>query len=118
VAFDNLRSIGVDLISNDSIRENISLLYGYDYKIITNYYNLTQTTTREDFMPLLADNVNMFKPLSESDLDYLKNDLGLNSRLRGLVSRRNVLRKYFINVKFYVDKLIVDIETEIERLDN
>ena len=118
VAFDNLRSIGVDLISNDSIRENISLLYGYDYKIITNYYNLTQTTTREDFIPLLNDNVNMFKPLSKSDLDYLKNDIGLNSRLRGLVSRRNILRRYFLAVKFYVDKLIVDIETEIERLDN
>jgi len=118
VAFDNLNSIGIDLISNDSIRENISQLYGYKYRIILNYHNVTVTEFREDFVPLLNNNVNIHKVLSNSELDYLKNDIGINSRLRGMVFRRQILRDYFLDVKPIVEQLIMDIETEIEQMKN
>jgi len=118
VAFDNLNSMGIDLISNDSIRENISQLYGYKYKIILNYHNVTVTEFREDFVPLLSNNVNIHKILSKSELDYLKNKIEINSRLRGMVYRRQFLRNYFLEVKPIVERLIVDIETEIERMEN
>ncbi len=118
VAFDKLSSIGIDLISNDTIRENISQLYGYKYKIILNYHNITVTEFREDFVPLLNNNVNMHKTLSKSELEYLKNDVGINSRLRGMVYRRQFLRDYFLDVKPIVEQLIVDIETEIERMED
>jgi hypothetical protein len=118
VAFDNLNSIGIDLISNDFIRENISQLYGYKYRIILDYHNVTVTEFREDFVPLLNNNVNLHKVLSKSELDYLRNELEINSRLRGMVYRRQFLRDYFLDVKPIVKQLIVDIETEIERLEN
>ena len=118
VAFDNLNSIGIDLISNDSIRENISQLYGYKYRIILNYHNVTVTEFREDFVPLLNNNVNIHKVLSKSELDYLKNELEINSRLRGMVYRRQFLRDYFLDVKPIVEQLIVDIGTEIEQMKN
>jgi len=118
VAFDNLNSVGIDLISNDPIRENISQLYGYEYRIILDYNNITVTEFREDFVPLLSDNVNIHKVLSTSELDYLKNDLGINSRLRGMVYRRQHLREYFLGAKPIVEQLLVDIETEIEQLED
>ena len=118
VAFDNLNSVGIDLISNDPIRENISQLYGYEYRIILDYNNITVTEFREDFVPLLSDNVNIHKALSKSELDYLKNDLGINSRLRGMVYRRQYLRDYFLDVKPIVEQLLADIETEIEQLED
>ena len=118
VAFDNLNSVGIDLISNDPIRENISQLYGYEYRIILDYNNITVTEFREDFVPLLSDNVNIHKVLSKSELDYLKNDLGINSRLRGMVYRRQYLRDYFLDVKPIVEQLLADIETEIEQLED
>ena len=118
VAFDNLNSVGIDLISNDPIRENISQLYGYEYRIILDYNNITVTEFREDFVPLLSDNVNIHKVLSKSELDYLKNDLGINSRLRGMVYRRQYLREYFLDVKPIVEQLLTDIETEIEQLED
>lgn len=118
VAFDNLNSVGIDLISNDSIREYISQLYGYKYRIIMDYHNVTVTEFREDFVPLLSNNVNIHKVLSQSELDYLKNKLEINSRLRGMVYRRQFLKDYFLDVIPLVEQLIVDIESEIERVDN
>ena len=118
VAFDNVKSIGIDLISNDSIRESMSLLYGYDYKLITDYHNVTLTELREDFGPTLNNNVNIHRVLSKSDLDYLRNDVGINSRLTGMMSRRNRLRRYFLVASSYVKELIANIDTELERLEN
>ena len=118
VAFDNLNSVGIDLISNDPIRENISQLYGYEYRIILDYNNITVTEFREDFVPRLHDNLNIHASLSTSQLDYLKNDLGINSRLRGMVYRRQHLREYFLGAKPIVEQLLVDIETEIEQLED
>ncbi len=118
VAFDKLSSVGIDLISNDSIRENISQLYGYKYKVILNYSDVTVTEFREDFVPLLSNNVNIHKVLSKSELDYLKNDKPINTRLKGMVFRRQFLRDYFLDAKPTVEKLIADIEAEIERLED
>ncbi|MDX2443033.1 MAG: hypothetical protein QNK30_04450 [Bacteroidales bacterium] len=70
VAFDNLNSMGIDLISNDSLRANISTLYGYEYKNLLNYQTITITEFREDFVPLLSDHVNIHKVLSASELNY------------------------------------------------
>ena len=69
-------------------------------------------------MPLLNDNVNIQRVLSESELDYLRNDTGMNSRLRGMVYRRQFLRNYFLDVKPKVEKLIAKIEVEIERMED
>lgn len=118
VAFDNLNSIGVDLITNDTIRENISQFYGNKYKEIMNYHNITILELREDFVPLLNNNVNMFKSLSKSELNYLKNDVGINSRLVAMSFRKRFLIDYFLDAKSMAEQLIVDIKNEIVRLEN
>ena len=115
VTFDKLSAMGIDLISNDSIRENISQLYGYKYRIIKDYHDVTVTEFREDFVPRLSDHFNVHKPLTKPELDYLKNDKPINTRLKGMVLRREHLREYFLDVKPLVEKLIADIDTEIER---
>jgi len=118
VTFDKLSAMGIDLISNDSIRENISQLYGYKYRIIKDYHDVTVTEFREDFVPRLSDHFNVHKPLTKPELDYLKNDKPINTRLKGMVLRREHLREYFLDVKPLVEKLIADIDTEIERRGN
>ncbi len=118
VAFDNLNSIGIDLISSDPIRENISQLYGYTYRIILEYNTITVTEFREDFVPLISNHANVHKVLSKSELDYLKNDKAINTRLIGMVYRRHYLREYFLDIKPVVEQLIADIETEIEQLED
>ena len=115
VAFDNLGS--TDLISNDLLRKNISNLYGYEYKIIMDYHNITITELREDFVPLLFNNLNLFKVLSVSQLNYLKNDNGINARLTGMMYRRNSLKNYFLQIQPVVEQIILDIENEVKRLE-
>jgi hypothetical protein len=118
VTFDKLSAMGIDLISNDTIRENISQLYGYKYRIIKDYHDVTVTEFREDFVPRLSDHFNVHKPLTKPELDYLKNDKPINTRLKGMVLRREHLREYFLDVKPLVEKLIADIDTEIERREH
>jgi hypothetical protein len=118
VTFDKLNSMGIDLISNDSIRENISQLYGYEYRIIIDYHDVTITEFREDFVPRLSDHFNVHKPLTKTELEYLKNDKPINTRIKGMVLRRQHLREYFLDVKPLVEQLIADIDTEIERMEN
>ena len=118
VTFDNLSAMGIDLISNDSIRENISQLYGYEYRIIIDYHDVTITEFREDFVPRLSDHFNVHKPLTKPELDYLKNDKPINTRLKGMVLRRQQLRDYFLHVKPLVEQLLAAIETEIEHLED
>jgi len=120
---DSIRGLFLDMVLPwklvfNTVRENISQLYGYEYRIILDYNNITVTEFREDFVPLLSDNVNIHKVLSTSELDYLKNDLGINSRLRGMVYRRQHLREYFLDVKPIVEQLLTDIETEIEQRED
>ena len=118
VTFDKLSAMGIDLISNDSIRENISQLYGYEYRIIIDYHDVTITEFREDFVPRLSDHFNVHKPLTKPELDYLKNDKPINTRLKGMVLRRQHLRDYFLHVKPLVEQLLAAIETEIEHLED
>jgi len=118
VTFDKLSAMGIDLISNDSIRENISQLYGYKYRIIKDYHDVTVTEFREDFVPRLSDHFNVHKPLTKPELDYLRNDKPINTRLKGMVLRREHLREYFLDVKPMVENLIADIDTEIGRREN
>jgi len=118
VTFDKLSAMGIDLISNDTIRENISQLYGYKYRIIKDYHDVTVTEFREDFVPRLSNHFNVHKPLTKPELDYLKNDKPINTRLKGMVLRREHLREYFLDVMPLVEKLIADIDTEIGRREN
>lgn len=116
-AFDNLVSNGTDLISNDSIRRDISSLYGYEYKVLDKYHTYTELWFRTDILPLLSDNVNMFEPLSESDLSFLRDDHRMNTRLVSYVTRNRQFRDRLLVIKPKLEQLALDIESEIGRLE-
>ena len=116
-AFDNLMSTGSDLISNNSLRKRISSLYGYEYKVLTKHHDYTETWFRTDILPLLSDNVNMFEPLSASDLSFLRSDTRMTTRLRSFITRNRNFRISLLELKPVAEQLALDIENEIRRLE-
>lgn len=116
-AFDNLISNGSDLISNDSLRRDISSFYGYEYKVLNKYHTYTEQWFRTDILPLLSDNVNMFEPLSESDLRFLRDDTRMMTRLISYVTRNRQFRDRLLVIKPKTEQLALDIENEIRRLE-
>ena len=118
VAFENLKSSGMDLISNDSIKIQILTLYGTDYKYIERlHYEITKFHS-EGVTTIMADNVNMWNELTDKDRKFLKNNFPLSSRLQ----YENYSNSNFLGnlnrVKPNVEKLIQNIANEIEHLEN
>ncbi|NNF22465.1 MAG: hypothetical protein HKN67_11015, partial [Saprospiraceae bacterium] len=52
VAFENLNSIGVDLISNDTLRNQITNLYGYEFTNLANQQSITQKYFADRVQPV------------------------------------------------------------------
>lgn len=116
-AFDNLISNGSDLISNDSLRRDITSYYGYEYNVLNKHHTYTEQWFRTDILPLFADNVNLFEPLSETDLMFLRDESRVTTRLIGYVGRNRQFRDHLLAVRPMTEQLALDIENEIKRLE-
>jgi len=117
-AFENIKSTGIDIISNDSIRSKISTLYSYSYP---NIREVNQNFIRYhdlQISPIVYDNINLRNnPLTSSELDFLKNSFQIRNRLGRLYRRTSFLQlRLLIPVQEIVESLINDIDLELTRL--
>jgi len=117
-AFENLKSTGIDIITNDSIRSQISSLYSYRYPNIREvnqnyirYYDLQVS-------PLIYTNVNSTTHnLAPGELAFFKNNIHFVNTLNLIKRRRRFLyHRLLIPVKKEIESLIKDIELELEKL--
>ena len=113
-AFENLKSTGLNLISNDSLRLKISSIYSNYYpEILIRSNYLTQFYERE-FRPILYDNVNLYNPtLSQSEFDYLKNSKQVSNRIIDLYRRRKWIQEELNIVIPKLESLLRDIDQEL-----
>jgi hypothetical protein len=117
VAFDNLKSTGMDVLSNDTIKTKLLTLYGNNYKYVKNLQADYDKFHYDGITTLIHDNVNTWNSLSEEDKQFLKNDKRLTSRMftEGYYS----LPKYLAelkNIKPILQDLIENIIQELKRL--
>jgi len=113
-AFENLKSTGLNLISNDSLRLKISSIYSNHYpEILIRSNYLTQFYERE-FRPILYDNLNFINPkLSQSEFDYLKNSKQVSNRIIDLYGRRKWIQEELNIVIPKLESLLRDIDQEL-----
>ena len=84
-AFGNLKSMGLDVITNDSLRSKISTLYSYEYPDLKERGSRGMSFYQNQLKPVLNDKIELFKPvLSNEDLIILKNDKQITNRLKDL----------------------------------
>ncbi|MDU8886796.1 DUF6090 family protein [Yeosuana sp. MJ-SS3] len=117
-AFENLKSTGIDIISNDSLRTKISSLYSNGYPEIENRVNIVKQFYDNEFGPILYDNIILYDSThSHDDFDDLKNRKQIGNRIIQHYYLRTWLFERSELVKSKVELLIGDIDKEIERLD-
>lgn len=115
-AFENLKSMGMDVISNNSLRSKISAIYSYEYPDLKERGSRGMRFYENQINPVLNNQIDLFKPvLSNVDLNTLKNDTQITNRLRYLNRSRKLLVIKANKVKNEVELLIDLIIKEIDR---
>ena len=119
VAFDNLKSIGMDILSNDSIKTKLLTLYGMEYEYVKSlqlYYNKVHYDKFSSASSV--NNIDWWGKLTDEDRVVLKNDkrLYLAMKSEAYYSLPNYLNELeYIKPISY--ELIEDLEKEIKRLN-
>jgi hypothetical protein len=114
--YENLKSTGIDIISNDSLRTTISSLYSNEYPELIARGDRVLRYYENHVKPVLDDNINLYDSiLSKNDLENLKFNIQITNRTRSLNSQRKSLLKMAMEIKPKVESLINDINKELER---
>lgn len=114
--YENLKSTGIDIISNDSLRAKISSLYSNEYPELIARGDRVLRYYENHVDPVLDDNINLYDSiLSKNDLENLKFNIQITNRTRSLNSQRRGLLEIAMEIKPKVESLINDINKELER---
>ena len=119
VAFENLKSSGMDILSNDSIKLELLTLYGKSYqyvKSLQDYYDQTHDERVSSWF--FNNNVDMWERLTDQDKQKIISDKRLYGALKS--EARYTLKKYLSElkkVKPTIQKLIAHIKEDIKRLE-
>ena len=117
-AFENLKSSGFDLIQNDSLRRNISILYteqlpvledqesGFDSSVQSQ--NLSNLIYGKVVMDTVWQSAYPLDPVALMDDEVFKGALRMNIFARGFMLRR------YEKLKIRIEGLIEQISTELE----
>jgi hypothetical protein len=115
-AFENLKSIGMDVISDDSLRSKISAIYSYEYLDLKERGSRGMRFYENQINPVLNNQINLYKPVfSNDDLNTLRNDTQIRNRLRDLNRWRKLLLIKANKVQNEVELLLSLIEKELDR---
>jgi hypothetical protein len=116
VPFENLKSVGVDLISNDNLRNEISHIYGYSIPYVLQRNQKHTDWVFSDIYPVMLDNLNtQEEPVSSENIHFLKTD---ESTINRFDANRYFMRQYVENLNSLqagMDTLLSLIQKEIKR---
>ena len=117
-AFENLKSTGINLITNDSLRLKITSMYSAKYpEIMLRNNRLIQFTERE-VRPTLNDNVDLYSvTLSQNELDFLKNNKKISNRMFELYYLRRWMLEELDIIIPKLKSLLRDIDKEIALIE-
>ena len=117
--YELLLSEGVNIVSNDSIRQKISNIYGSQFKWLRDFLKDRQYLTNQ---PLFMDMMKKFKTFEIMNRAVPRNYEGLkgDDDFKVLVQQNayliNLTLGVYENILEYIKRLIDDLEGEIERL--
>lgn len=112
-AYDNLKSLGFNLISNDSLRMSITNLYGARYNYISNFEKIDDRFQWDNLYPAFRSNVELFK-IWEKASPFAPAELVDNNNFKESLKMNIELRQFAIGV---YESLERDILTTISLID-
>jgi hypothetical protein len=117
-AFDNLKSIGFDLIQNDSLRKSITGLYSERYTYLVRIENDADNKfSMEQLIPQISEKLIMdtlwvsARPLN---LESLRKDTSFKGMVRMNISFRDFMIRTYEGIERRIISLIEQIDRELE----
>ena len=117
-AFENLNSIGLDIIQNDSLRMKITRLYSENYDYIRYMEQVRDEKFQyEQIIPQIFENLTRVSEFESRPINF--SELQHNHKFKEMIKYNCGLRGYFIEVYKRIEKMIYELIDEIElELDN
>ena len=118
VAFENLKSTGLDLITNDTLRMKIGTMYGYYLNNLMNYEKRTQKYFSEQMEPAFQTEIVQWKsPKTKTELESIRKNTFLASKLNSRDLNRRKKLNWLKITQPKIEELIKNIDQEIQRLN-
>jgi hypothetical protein len=116
-AYENLKTIGFELIKNDSLKKNIMHIYGKKYQFIENLEASHSKFHHSELLPQLLDNVITYTAISAVPINFSK--LEKNHRFKQTLTfsygwLSELIEQYNV-IKIEVESLEQQITTELEQ---
>ena len=112
--FENLKSIGFDLISSDSLRRQITTLYSKEYPLLKHSTGIWDSNIQINlFYPQITENIitNSNGTAQPVNVEILRN----NHQFKEMLKLNIGVKKYSIDVKEKTLILIISLQKNIER---
>jgi hypothetical protein len=116
-AFESLKSIGIDIISNDKLRQQITYLYSVQYEMIQAFQEFDHDFHIEYIFKDISEHIDVIQYLQEAvpiDYNELKRDNKVKQHLKLNIEYRKYALLQYNTAKTLIEKLINDIKIEIE----
>ena len=118
-AYENLKTIGFEIIKSDNLKKNIMHIYGKQYQVIEVSESIYANYLNSNLNPVIFDNLiavggtnQMSSPV---DISELKNNQRFNETLKYNLGLLNFLKETYTQIKPEVEALVEQIDAEIEQ---
>ena len=114
----SLKSIGIDIISNDKLRQQITYLYSVQYEYIQEYQEFDHDFSVKYIFSDISKHLDLIQwPQKAVPIDYdeLRKDNKLKQHLRFNILYREYVLVQYKEAKVLIVVLIEDIENEIDK---
>jgi hypothetical protein len=115
-AYESLKSKGLDIISNDSVRKSLSNLYDFSYPNIMNNFSNYNIHLRNEWRPFMINN---FKFKISGDYEIVRHPIDWN-RLKSVPKMENILilnRALIISQENDLRHLMTELKNIIEFIE-
>ena len=116
--FETLKTRGLDIISNDSIRLEIAYIYDYNYEYIIAFQERGRANKKKYYEYLLANfkDINLLQSASPINYAQLMQDIEFINLINANSEFNSYTNNYYMYTESKINSLIKKIETEIKRL--
>jgi hypothetical protein len=118
-AYENLKTIGFEIIKSDSLKKSIMHIYGKQYQLIDVSESIYANYINSNLNPVIFDNLiaslgtnQMSSPVDTSEL---KNNQRFNETLKFNIAHLYLLKERYTQIKLEVEALVEQIDAEIEQ---
>lgn len=119
-AYETLKARGLELISNESLREAVAQLYDVNYQVIEHFERIDERMMDRSYFPFYIehfDDFELFQTATPGDYAALQQHHAFEQMLTWRADMRERTTPTYARLEETVEELIVAIDDEVARLE-